>query len=108
MLEDGSVVLSSGEVLEKIDGIILCTGYKFNFDFLKLDGRDLVWKQNKVTPLYHHLFYAKDPSLTFIGLPWKVIPFILMQLQARWVSQVMSSKYPDIILPSIEEMLEHV
>jgi hypothetical protein len=107
-LEDGGVLLSSGETLEKIDCIILCTGYKFNFDFLRIDEKDLASKQNKVSPLYHHLFYARDPSLSFIGLPWKVIPFILMQMQARWVSQVLSSNHPDVTLPSTEEMLEHV
>ena len=75
---DGGVVLSHGEVLENINTVILATGYHFNFDFLKISEEDLTWKENKITPLYHHIFYVKDPSLTFIGIPWTVLPFILM------------------------------
>jgi hypothetical protein len=44
LTEDGSVILSSGEILENISSIILCTGYHFNFDFLKIPEADLHWR----------------------------------------------------------------
>lgn len=37
----------------------------------------------QVRPLYRHLLPpCQAPSLSFLGLPWKVVPFPLMELQA--------------------------
>ena len=49
--EDGSVVLTNGQVLENIDTIMLCTGYAFNFPFLN-KVPELKWSQHKIGPLY--------------------------------------------------------
>ena len=80
--EDGTVVLTpSGEILRGVDGILLCTGYAFSYPFLEAElekGLDI--DQNKLSPLYHKLFYAYDPTLVFIGVPLKVVPFPLMEL----------------------------
>lgn len=42
-----------------------------------------------VSPLYLHLFPATEvaPSIAFIGLPWKIVPFPQMELQARLVAR---------------------
>jgi hypothetical protein len=37
ILPDGQVLLDNDELLEKIDLVILCTGYSFNFKFLDVD-----------------------------------------------------------------------
>ena len=46
---------------------------------------------HRVAPLYHHVFPpAYAPTLAFIGLPWKVVPFPQFELQARWVARALS------------------
>ena len=47
--------------------------------------RTLRWDDNHVRPLHDHIFCIEDPSLAFVGLPWKVVPFPLFELQARCV-----------------------
>lgn len=103
MNEDGSILLTSGETIASIDTVILCTGYEYTFDFLKVPS--LMLPDNKVSPLYHHLFYAHDPTLSFVGLPFRIIPFPLMELQARWVAQFLSEENWSASLPSVEDML---
>jgi hypothetical protein len=59
-----------------------------------------------VTPLYEHMFpLGHSPWLSFIGLPWRVVPFPLMELQAVWLSRLLSGR---VALPQPEEMARHV
>ena len=92
---DNSVIIGYDdhqETLDNIDLIVLCTGYEFDFSFLSLDKEGLIWTSKQVRPLYHHLFFALDPTLTFIGLPMITVPFPLFELQAKWAAQVYSGK----------------
>ena len=43
--EDGTVLLTNGEVLENVDTIMLCTGYAFNYPFLN-EVEGLKWDQH--------------------------------------------------------------
>lgn len=46
--------------------------YKYHFPFLETNGIVTV-DDNRVGPLYKHVFPpALAPSLSFVGLPWKV------------------------------------
>lgn len=45
---------------------------------------------SRVEPLYQHVICTTHASLSFIGLPWQVIPFPLMELQSKWVARVLS------------------
>ncbi|XP_031502628.1 flavin-containing monooxygenase FMO GS-OX-like 5 [Nymphaea colorata] len=102
--EDGGVVFSDGSSVIA-DIIIHCTGYKFRFPFLDSNGAVTV-DDNRVGPLYKHVFPPSlAPSLSFIGIPWKVYPFPLFELQSKWVAGVLSGR---ISLPSEREMLEDV
>ncbi len=39
-------------------------------------------------PLYKHMFPpALAPSLSFVGLPWKIVPFPQMELQAKLIAR---------------------
>lgn len=46
----------------------------------------------------HLLPAALAPSLAFIGLPWRVVPFPMFELQAklcaRWVSTLTNTTFP--------------
>ncbi|XP_060214022.1 flavin-containing monooxygenase FMO GS-OX-like 4 [Lycium barbarum] len=97
---DGGVSFRDGsKVLAEI--ILHCTGYKYHFPFLESNGMVTV-DDNRVGPLYKHIFPpAFAPSLSFVGLPWKVIPFCLCELQSKWIAGVLSGR---ISLPSKEDM----
>jgi len=69
----------------------------------------LAWRDapGRVSPLYLHMFPARGglaPRLSFLGLPWKVVPFPLMQVQARLVARMLSGRAP-APLPSERAML---
>ncbi|VVA32827.1 PREDICTED: flavin-containing monooxygenase [Prunus dulcis] len=102
--EDGSVVFRNGSVV-LADVILHCTGYKFHFPFLETNGMVTV-DDNRVGPLYKHVFPPDlAPSLSFVGLPWKVAPFPMFEFQSKWIAGILSNR---IALPSREEMMEDV
>lgn len=79
---DGSVLLADGTNLTAIDAVLFCTGYQFDFPFLE---KGLVCiDDNRVHPLYRDLIPPRHPTLAFIGLPFKIVPFPLFEMQARW------------------------
>ncbi|CAL9029505.1 unnamed protein product [Prunus brigantina] len=102
--EDGSVLFRNGSVV-LADVILHCTGYKFHFPFLETNGIVTV-DDNRVGPLYKHVFPPDlAPSLSFVGLPWKVAPFPMFEFQSKWIAGILSNR---IALPSREEMMEDV
>ncbi|KAL6174515.1 hypothetical protein ACLB2K_051161 [Fragaria x ananassa] len=102
--EDGSVVFPDGSVV-LADSIIHCTGYKYHFPFLETNGIVIV-DDNRVGPLYKHVFPpALAPSLSFVGIPFKVVPFALYEFQSKWIAGILSNR---IALPPEEEMMEDV
>ncbi|XP_027359994.1 flavin-containing monooxygenase FMO GS-OX-like 4 isoform X1 [Abrus precatorius] len=112
--EDGTIVFQDGNAVGA-DSIIYCTGYKYDFPFLETNGEVSV-DDNRVGPLYKHVFPpALAPWLSFVGLPWKVVPmsyfffivlpFIMFELQSKWIAGILSNR---IALPSEEEMAEDI
>ena len=101
---DGVAHFADGRV-DVVDTVLLATGYHMAFPFL--DGAGVVDVQdNAVTPLYEHMFpLGHAPWLSFIGLPWRVVPFPLMELQAVWLSRLLSGRSA---LPPLEDMTRHV
>ena len=54
---------------------------------------------HRVGPLYQHVFPpAAAPTLSFVGLPWKVVPFCQYELQSRWIARCLSgrARLPDL------------
>ncbi|VVB06066.1 unnamed protein product [Arabis nemorensis] len=99
--EDGSVVFQNGKTI-LADVIMHCTGYKYHFPFLDTNGSVTV-DDNRVGPLYKHIFPPTfAPWLSFVGIPWKVVPFPMSELQSKWIAGVMSGR---ITLPSKEDMM---
>lgn len=80
----------------EIDIVLWCTGFASSFPFLAHP----VIQRRKVANLYQHLFSIDDPTLAFIGLPYAVAPFPLMELQACWIEAVYSGRS---VLPSRED-----
>ncbi|KAI3409657.1 Flavin-containing monooxygenase, partial [Psidium guajava] len=102
--EDGKVTFLDGSSVGA-DVILHCTGYKYHFPFLETNGIVSV-DDNRVGPLYKHVFPpVLAPWLSFVGLPWKVIPFPQFEYQSKWIAGALSGR---IDLPSEEEMMEDV
>ncbi|KAL0747947.1 hypothetical protein Bca101_029949 [Brassica carinata] len=102
--KDGSVVFQNGQTI-LVDVIMHCTGYKYHFPFLETNGSVTI-DDNRVGPLYKHVFPPElAPWLSFIGIPWQVVPFPLFELQSKWIAGVLSGR---IMLPSKEDMMEDI
>jgi len=103
--EDGTVAFQDG-LRVQADVIIHCTGYKYNFPFLRTNGTVSI-EDNRVGPLYKHVFPPQlSPRLSFVGICYQVmIIFAAIELQSKWIASVLSGK---TILPSKEEMLANV
>lgn len=57
-------------------------------------------------PLYEHTFPpALAPSLSFIGIPKKIIGFPFFESQAKWIAQLLSGKRS---LPSWDGMMQSI
>ena len=103
-----------------VDIIVWCTGYAYDYPFLSLnsytddadeyDGSTSseslttvrVIDKKKVSNLYQQIFSISHPTLSFIGLPYSVVPFPLFRCQANWISSVYSGKQK---LPNVDDQL---
>ncbi|KAL1316636.1 hypothetical protein AAHE18_15G080600 [Arachis hypogaea] len=100
--QDGRVIFKDGDTVGA-EIIVHCTGYKYDFPFLETNGEVSV-DENRVGPLYKHVFPpALAPWLSFVGLPWKVVPFPMFELQTKWIAGALSNR---LALPSKEEMTQ--
>ena len=95
--EASTVVLTDGQRIERVDAFLFCTGYRYQFAFLK---PPLAVDDNWVKGLYRQLILCAQPRLAFIGLPFRVVPFPLFQRQARWFARLLNGKFA---LPSLAE-----
>lgn len=100
---DGSLVLQDGSHLKDIDTIVWCTGFLFQASFADtttpFDVAPLIPRATqgvRVAPDVHAatqmwqlddwmLFYKGAPGLCFLGVPNRIVPFPMAQLQARCV-----------------------
>lgn len=109
-----TITLASGEVLEKIDRVLLCTGYHMSFPFLRQYHRDFVGLDDaddevivtdgtQMHNLHKDIFYMRDTTLAFIGVPYHVATFSLFEYQTIVVAAVFSGKAK---LPEWSDMKE--
>ncbi|EPS70484.1 hypothetical protein M569_04277, partial [Genlisea aurea] len=101
---DGRITFEDGEVV-RADAILHCTGYKYHFPFLESTGIVSV-EDNRVHPLYKHVFPPDlAPRLSFVGIPWKVVPLPLIEYQSKWIAGALSGR---ITLPTPQQMLSDI
>ena len=88
---------------EEIDAVIFCTGYLYSYPFLKSLPTALLSSNGfRLQNVYQHIFYNLYPTLSFLGLPMKVIPFPQAEAQAAVIARVWSGR---MCLPSYSSML---
>jgi hypothetical protein len=88
-------------VEEGIDHVLFATGYLFTLPFLTSLLPPLVTDGRKIHGLYKDLIHIDHPTLVFVGLPIKVVPFAFAETQAALFSRVWANL---VELPSVEEM----
>lgn len=62
------------------DCIISFAGYEFTFPFLS-EKCGVTVEDNVVKPLYKHLINVAHPTMAFIGIPSKIVPFPFFDYQ---------------------------
>ncbi|GLD93296.1 hypothetical protein PINS_up001888 [Pythium insidiosum] len=124
-------ISADGERVELVDGssirapdvIMFCTGYLYTAPSLlpaeltyptaalpsALSGetreqlKQAAAAQQVIAPLYRQVFSVVEPDVAFIGLPFKNLPFLCFELQAKWIARVFAGTAP---LPSTQRMLD--
>ena len=90
-----------GRIEENIDKIVFCTGYLYSYPYLSSIQPPLITSGKRIQNLYQHVFSIDHPSLAFVGLPQRIIPFRTFEGQAAVISRVWSGR---ISRPSQAEM----
>jgi len=103
LFEDGRILFADNTISEPVDHFIFATGYHYSFPFLDSDVIKVT--DNHVTPLRHDLLCIDHPTLALIGLPFKIIPFPIFEIQARWFSRLLNREF---VLPSRDAMRDTV
>ena len=91
----------NGLVKTDIDAILFCTGYYYSFPFLSSLSPKLISNGDRVQHLYKHVWYIPNPTLVFVGLPYRIIPFRTVEGQVAVIARVWSQR---LDLPSKTEM----
>ena len=98
-LKKRSAILTTGEEIP-VDALIICTGYEYSFPFLSPSCHVAV-DDGQVAPLYKHVLHTEHPSLAFIGLCSKVLPFPQFDCQVRFA---LAAWDETMKLPSVQQM----
>lgn len=102
-ITDRTVYFTNGDIEKNVDHVLFCTGYLYSFPFLSssLTPPAATADGSRPSNLFQHIFYYPRPTLTFIGLPQKIIPFPLSEAQASVIARVYSGR---LQLPPVSEM----
>ncbi|KAF3037882.1 hypothetical protein E8E11_005816 [Didymella keratinophila] len=95
------VEFEDGTIENNIDAIVFATGYFYSLPFLSNVTPALITDGSHVNHTYKHLFYAPKPTLSFLALPQRVIPFPTAEAQAAVLARVYSGR---LSLPPLPEM----
>ncbi|KAF2021363.1 flavin-containing monooxygenase [Aaosphaeria arxii CBS 175.79] len=101
--DDGSIHFDDGRIEHDVDAIIFATGYYYSLPFLSSLKPQPVGDGRRVQHTYKHLFYAPRPTLSFLALNVRGVPFTLAEAQSAVLSRVYSGR---LALPPSSELLE--
>ncbi|KFY34457.1 hypothetical protein V494_06753 [Pseudogymnoascus sp. VKM F-4513 (FW-928)] len=101
--DDRTVRFIDGRIESGVDDVIFCTGYLYSYPFLQNLKPAVVTTGYRTENLYLHLFYNPEPTLSFLGLPIRIVPFIIAEVQSALVARFLAGR---IALPSLSERTE--
>ncbi|KAL6722186.1 monooxygenase [Lecanora helva] len=96
-----AVRFSDGRIERDIEAIVFCTGYFYSVPFLSSLSPEIIATGDRVQHLYQHIWYIPDPTLVFVGLPSKIVPFPTVEGQVAVIARVWSQR---LSLPSEDDM----
>lgn len=100
---EGTVHFADGTSVTAPDAVIFGTGYSWTLPFLQSvwgPGEGVELRNNRLPGLYQHVFYRKDPTLTFVGAVAAGFTFKVFEWQAVLAARYLAGR---ITLPSLEE-----
>ncbi|KAK5736464.1 monooxygenase [Elasticomyces elasticus] len=103
-----SVTFTDGRTAYGVDNIILCTGYVYDFSFLRKGTQSLCGDEKlfetglRVADVYKHIFYIHDPTLAFVGLPKKTAAFTVAEAQSAVVARAFAGRILRPSKPALE------
>ncbi|CAG9766250.1 unnamed protein product [Ceutorhynchus assimilis] len=80
---EGSKAFFADGSVEEIDNVIYCTGYQYVYPFLTKECGIEV-ENRWVKYLYKHIVNVEHPTMGFMGITFRVCPFPLFDIQARF------------------------
>ena len=98
-----AVIFANGDIETDIDAVVFCTGYFYSYPFLQNIAPPIITDGLCARHLYKHLLYIEEPTLAFLGVPQRVVPFPIAEAQAAFAARIWAGRLP---LPSRTEMLE--
>jgi hypothetical protein len=101
LIKERGVRFEDGRIETEIDAIVYCTGYFYAYPFLRTLDPPVVTTGHRVRGLYKQLFNINYPTLAFIALPQKVIPFPVSEVQSAAIAKVWTNQ---LSLPGKDEM----
>lgn len=96
-----AVRFADGHIEQDVDNIIFCTGYFYSYPFLS--SLPIISDGYRVKNTYQHIFNTTFPTLAFLGLGLKIVPFPMAESASALVARVFSNR---LELPSTKKMRE--
>lgn len=101
ILDQRALRFADGRVETNVDAVVFCTGYSYSYPFLSSLHPSVVDNGSRTRHVYKHIFCARQPTLAFLALPQKIIPFPLAECQAAVIARVWANR---LEVPSQDEM----
>ncbi|OBT90767.1 hypothetical protein VE02_00584 [Pseudogymnoascus sp. 03VT05] len=98
--DNRSIRFIDGRIETGVDDVIFCTGYLYSYPFLQNLEPAVVTTGYRTENLYLHMFYHQEPTLSFLCLPIRIVPFIIAEVQSSLVARFLAGRFA---LPSLFE-----
>ncbi|KAH9209875.1 putative flavin dependent monooxygenase [Leptodontidium sp. 2 PMI_412] len=100
-----TVLFVNGREEGNVDNIIFCTGYDYDYPFLKsIPGFEQGNKQGKAQT-FQHVFYLQNPTLAFVLLPLRAVAFPFAESQVAVIARIWAGR---MTLPPLAAMKDWV
>ena len=83
-----AVRFADGHIEKDIDAVLFCTGYFHSYPYLSSLQPPLITNGERTHHLYQHIFYIPNPTLAFVGVPSKILPFRTAESQAAIIASL--------------------
>ncbi|ELR07918.1 hypothetical protein GMDG_08566 [Pseudogymnoascus destructans 20631-21] len=100
IVDNRTISFIDGRIETSVDKVIFCTGYLYSYPFLQNLEPTVVTTGYRTENLYLHIFYHPEPTLSFLCLPIRIVPFIIAEVQSALVAHFLAGR---LALPSLSE-----